>query len=117
MGQQQQAQWQDAVADHNLKLFRGEDEIRQLRAEFDEVQHRCAEVRREESRLEAAAHQDRLALEDLRRQLRRSDARNAGLEAEALHLGVVGPPTAAVAGVNRPWSAALAGEPLAVSYP
>lgn len=51
-----------------------------------EARARCAEVLREESRLQAAADEDRSAMDRLRQQLRRSRAREAGLEAEAQFL-------------------------------
>merc|ERR1712217_75150 len=100
---EQRCYWEDAIADHRVWLARGHDEVRQLLSERSVAEHRCAAVRRESNRLEAAAHQDRQALEQLQRQLQRSNARNAGLEVEARHLGLVG-------------HSQLAGEPLTVGY-
>lgn len=100
---EQRCYWEDALGDHRLWLARGEDELRQLHGEFSAAEQRCAAVCREESHIEAAANQDRVVLEELRRQLRRSNARNAGLEVEARLLGL--PPLS------------LAAEPLVVGLP
>jgi len=80
------------LADRRELLERSEERLRALSGELGAAERRCAGVRQEEARLEAAAEQDRRTLEGLRRQLQRSNARNAGLEVEAQLLGF--PPTA-----------------------
>jgi len=85
---EQDRQWSDSYAKCELELAHGGDETKHLRAELDCVKVQCARVVGEEARLQAAAAQDQQCLEQLRAQLHRSEARNAGLEAEAQFLGL-----------------------------
>ncbi|CAE8684942.1 unnamed protein product, partial [Polarella glacialis] len=80
--------WAAALSEHTLWVDEGERHLEQLGGEFLEAQLRLGAVRRESTRLEAAARQDECTLEQFRLQLRRLHARNAGLEVEAQLLGL-----------------------------
>jgi len=80
-------EWREALAQQEMRFLQSQEVTRSLRDELSVVSAQCSHVVGEECRLQEAAEQDRQLVDRLRAQLLRSEARNAGLEAEARFLG------------------------------